>query len=105
MRYVIVGAGGVGGVIGGLLADAGREVALVARGAHGEAIAADGLLVRRPDRDLRVRPPVAPTVARLGLRADDVVVVAVKSQQTAGVLADLAAEEVGGGRATEVLPS
>ncbi|GAA2748690.1 ketopantoate reductase family protein [Amnibacterium kyonggiense] len=104
MRYVIVGAGGVGGVIGGLLADAGREVALVARGAHGDAIAADGLLVRRPDRDLRLRVPVAPTVARLGLAADDVVLIAVKSQQTAGVLADLAAEEVDGRRATDALP-
>lgn len=104
MRYVIVGAGGVGGVIGGLLADAGREVALVARGPHGDAIAADGLLVRRPDRDLRVRPPVAPTVARLGLRSDAVVVIAVKSQQTASVLADLAVEEVDDLRAAEALP-
>ena len=73
MRYVIVGAGGVGGVIGGLLAEAGREVALVARGAHGDAIARDGLVVRRPDRELRLRLSVAPTLAGLGLTAADVV--------------------------------
>ncbi|MFD1721727.1 ketopantoate reductase family protein [Amnibacterium endophyticum] len=104
MRYVVVGAGGVGGVIGGLLAHAGHEVALVARGRHGEAIAAEGLLVRRPGADLRLRTPVAPTVEALGLAADDVVVVAVKSQQTAGVLEQLGAVRVGRERATDVLP-
>ena len=104
MRYVVVGAGAVGGVIGGLLADAGREVALVARGAHGDAIARDGLVVRRPDRDLRLRLPVAPTLEAIGLREDDAVLVAVKSQQTAGVLEQLAALRVGDRRATDALP-
>lgn len=104
MRYVIVGAGGVGGVIGGLLADAGREVALVARGAHGDAIAQHGLVVRRPDRELRLRLPVAPTLAALGLAEGDVVVLAVKSQQTAGVLDQLGALRVGDRRASDALP-
>ncbi|RIX31004.1 ketopantoate reductase family protein [Amnibacterium setariae] len=104
MRYVVVGAGAVGGVIGGLLADAGREVALVARGPHGDAIARDGLVVRRPDRELRLRLPVAPTLEAIGLREDDAVLVAVKSQQTAGVLEQLAALRVGDRRATDVLP-
>jgi 2-dehydropantoate 2-reductase len=104
MRYVIVGAGGVGGVIGGLLAAAGRDVALVARGEHGSAIARDGLVVRRPEGELRLRLPVAPTVAELGLRADDVVVLAVKSQQTAGVLEQLGAEHVDDRRAVDLLP-
>jgi 2-dehydropantoate 2-reductase len=104
MRYVIVGAGGVGGVLGGLLAEAGREVALIARGEHGDAIARDGLVVRRPDAELRLRLPVAPTVARLGLQDEDVVVLAVKSQQTADVLEQLAAEQVGGRGAADALP-
>jgi 2-dehydropantoate 2-reductase len=34
MRYVIVGAGAIGAAMGGLLADVGRDVVLVARGAH-----------------------------------------------------------------------
>ena len=34
MRYVIVGAGALGGCIGAKLAASGQEVALVARGAH-----------------------------------------------------------------------
>ena len=90
MRYVIVGAGGVGGVIGGLLAAAGREVAFVARGEHGDAIARDGLLLRRPEEELRLHVPVAPTIERLGLTPDDAVVLAVKSQHTAAAVADLA---------------
>ena len=38
MRYVVYGAGAVGGVIGGHLHLAGLPVTLVARGAHLEAI-------------------------------------------------------------------
>ena len=49
MRYVVYGAGAVGGVVGGLLSVAGREVALIARGAHLQAIRADGLTVQTPD--------------------------------------------------------
>ena len=38
MRYIIIGAGAVGGTIGGRLFDSGHEVVLVARGAHLEAL-------------------------------------------------------------------
>lgn len=34
MKFVVMGAGGVGGYFGGRLAQAGEEVFLVARGAH-----------------------------------------------------------------------
>jgi len=44
MRIAIVGAGGVGGLLAGLLSRAGRdEVVLVARGATRQAVAAHGL--------------------------------------------------------------
>ncbi|MDQ0958364.1 ketopantoate reductase [Streptomyces sp. B4I13] len=39
MRYVIIGAGAVGGTIAGRLAEAGQQVVLVARGAHRAALA------------------------------------------------------------------
>ena len=45
MRYVVYGAGAVGGVIGGNLHGAGVPTTLVARGAHLEAIRRDGLLL------------------------------------------------------------
>lgn len=45
MRIAIVGAGGVGGLLAGLLARSGTDVGLVARGAHLAAIRAGGLTV------------------------------------------------------------
>ena len=46
MRIAIVGAGAVGGYFGGLLAQAGNHVTLIARGIHLEAIRSKGLEVR-----------------------------------------------------------
>ena len=45
MNIGIIGAGGVGGYLGGMLAQAGHRVILIARGAHLEAIKRDGLNV------------------------------------------------------------
>ncbi len=45
MKIAVMGTGGVGGYFGGLLARAGNEVTFVARGAHLEAIRANGLKV------------------------------------------------------------
>jgi 2-dehydropantoate 2-reductase len=45
-------------------------------------MAADGLLVRSPDDEVRVHPPVAAHVDELGLGPDDVVLLAVKGQDT-----------------------
>ena len=42
MRFVVVGAGAVGGVVGGRLFEHGHEVVLVAQGEHGRAIASSG---------------------------------------------------------------
>lgn len=43
MRVVVLGAGGLGSVLGGYLAESGVEVTLIARPAHAEAINRDGL--------------------------------------------------------------
>ena len=40
MRYIVIGAGAIGGTIGGKLAAGGHEVVLVARGAHLDALRA-----------------------------------------------------------------
>ena len=55
MRYVIIGAGAVGGTIGVRLAEADRDVTLVARGAHLDAIRARGLTLRQPDGEVTAR--------------------------------------------------
>lgn len=86
MRFVVVGAGAIGGLVGGRLAEHGHEVLLVARGAHGAAIAADGLLVRSPDREVSLRVPVVASPADVTFAADDVVLMAVKGQGTPAVL-------------------
>ena len=90
MRFVVLGAGGVGGVVGGRLAQHGHDVVLVARGDHHAAIAADGLLVRSPDDEVRVPVPVVEHPRELELGDDDVVLLAVKGQDTASALRDLA---------------
>ena len=79
MRIAMVGAGGVGGLFGGLLARAGHEVVLVARGAHLLAIRRDGLQVESPLGSFTVRPPASDEPAELG--TVDAVVVAVKAWQ------------------------
>ena len=86
MRFVVVGAGAVGGVVGGRLAQHDHDVVLVARGAHGAAIAADGLLIRSPDDEVRVHVPVVSHPSELTLTADDVVLLAVKGQDTPAAL-------------------
>lgn len=46
MRIAVMGAGGVGGYYGGMLARAGTDVTFMARGAHLEAIREHGLTVK-----------------------------------------------------------
>jgi 2-dehydropantoate 2-reductase len=91
MRFVVMGAGAVGGVVGGRLAQHGHDVVLVARGAHRDAMARDGLLVRSPDDEVRVPVPVVGHPDELSLGSDDVVLLCVKGQDTPSALADLAA--------------
>jgi 2-dehydropantoate 2-reductase len=91
MRFVVVGAGAVGGVLGARLAQHGFDVVLVARGAHGDTIARNGLTLRTPAETVTVKVPVVSSVADLEWRDGDVALVAVKSQATAGVMDELAA--------------
>lgn len=77
MRIAIIGAGGVGGYYGALLARAGCDVSFIARGAHLAAICEGGLRVIGPlgDFTVRVRAGSDPTA----LRTVDAVIVAVKT--------------------------
>ncbi len=106
MRYIIIGAGAVGATIGGRLAEAGGEVVLVARGAHAEALRADGLRLTTADRTRVHRLPVVGEPAELGeLRPDDVLLLTVKTQDAIGALDAWGDAEVsGGGTAAQRLP-
>jgi 2-dehydropantoate 2-reductase len=89
VRYVIIGAGAVGGSLGACLSASNHNVVLVARGSHYEAIRDHGLRFETPDSVEVVPVPVVsdPTDARI--TAGDVVLLAVKSQDTEGALNSL----------------
>jgi 2-dehydropantoate 2-reductase len=89
MRFVIFGAGAIGGVVGARLHQGGHEVALIARGAHYEAIRERGLTIESPNDSAVLSLPVADAPGRLDWRGDEVVMLAVKSQDTAGALVAL----------------
>lgn|SRR5487761_602839 len=82
MRFVVYGAGAVGGVVGGRLFQYGQDVLLIARGDHGRSIAARGLTLASPSGVLSLPVPVVASPEDVGWRDDDVVLVAVKSQDT-----------------------
>lgn len=54
MKYVVIGAGGTGGAIGGYLTKAGKDVTLIARGAHLAAMLEKGLGFETPDGSFSV---------------------------------------------------
>jgi 2-dehydropantoate 2-reductase len=91
MRFVVYGAGAIGGVLGGRLHQAGHEVALIARGAHYRAIASDGLRLKTPDEDVVLEIPTFEHPSAVSWGEDDVVLLTVKTQDSAGALAALAA--------------
>jgi 2-dehydropantoate 2-reductase len=96
MRIAIVGAGGVGGVLAGLLARAGQaQLVVIARGAHGEAIRRDGLRVDSPGGAFTVRVDVVERPADAG--PADAALVAVKAWQVAEVAPSLAPALAAGG--------
>jgi 2-dehydropantoate 2-reductase len=94
MRIIVVGAGAVGGVVAANLALAGTPVVAVARGAHARAIRESGLRYESPSGTKIVDMPVATSVAELDVADGDVVMLGVKSHDTAGVLHDLRAAGV-----------
>ncbi len=89
MRYVIYGAGAIGGVIGARLSTTSKEVALIARGPHLQAIQDGGLSVRAPSETRVLRLPAFRSPAEAGIRPDDVVFLTMKTQDTAAALEDL----------------
>ncbi len=89
MRYIIYGAGGIGGGIGALLTRAGSEVVLIARGDHLTAMRERGLLVRQPGRNETVQVQTASHPDEIDFREGDIVVLTMKGQDTSGALDDL----------------
>ena len=66
MRIAVVGPGGLGGRYGVILAQAGEEVSLIARGAHLRAIREKGLTLRDGDVDVTVEIPATDDPSEVG---------------------------------------
>ncbi len=90
MRFVIYGAGGIGGVIGGRLHQSGHEVVLIARGAHYEAIRSKGLRLQSADEDIVLKIDAFDHPSKVDWNDDDVAILAMKSQDTPPALDALA---------------
>ena len=88
---MVIGAGAIGAPIAAQLFERGHPAVLVARGRNFEAIAEDGVEVATPDHTQRSKVDVVDGISSLTFEPDDVVVLCVKSQDTADALAELAA--------------
>ena len=77
MKFLIAGAGAIGGYIGALMTRAGQDVTLFARGPHLRAMQERGLRVISADGDFEVRPKVVGRLEDAG--PVDVIVLGVKA--------------------------
>lgn len=88
-RYVIYGAGGIGCAIGARLFASGREVVLIARGPHLDAIRERGLTLKTPADTLELRIPAVASPHEVDFREDDVVFLTMRSQDCTDALDEL----------------
>ncbi len=94
MRFVIYGAGGIGGTIGARLHMAGYPVQLIARGEHGAVLQTDGLHFIAPGINKRLKIPTALHPNDVQWASDDLILLCMKTQHTAAALDDLRAAGV-----------
>jgi 2-dehydropantoate 2-reductase len=85
MRILVVGAGSIGGYLGGRLLEAGRDVTFLVRSRRASELARTGLVIRSPVGDVNL--PAPPTVAaeRLG-ETFDLVLLSCKAYDLAGAI-------------------
>jgi len=91
MRFIIYGAGGIGGVIGGHLARTGHDVVLIGRPGHVKAINENGLRLITPTGTHILQIPSVTGPEQIEFTADDVACFCMKGQDTEGALRDLQA--------------
>ncbi|HVW92517.1 MAG TPA: 2-dehydropantoate 2-reductase N-terminal domain-containing protein [Devosia sp.] len=96
MKFVIYGVGAIGGVLAARLALSGVEVAGIARGAQLEAIRKKGLKLRTPEAETVVKLEAVEDPEKLAFDAEDVIVLAMKTQDTPLALQRLRAAGVAG---------
>ena len=78
MKYAIIGAGGTGGCLGFFLQKAGKDVTLITRGKHLEAIRKNGLTIQKLWDESRETLPVKACTAEEYKEIPDVILVCIK---------------------------
>jgi 2-dehydropantoate 2-reductase len=91
VRYVVIGAGAIGGATGGRLHQHGYPVVLVARGANLDALSRVGLRLRDADAEVILDVPTVGDPAAVDWTDDNVVLLATKTHQTRAALDRLVA--------------
>src|SRR5687767_1820676 len=89
MKIAIVGAGAIGGYLGGWLSTSGEDVTFIARGANLEAIRSRGLRVIGEDGTEKVASSARAFEHMSEAGRHDVVLLTVKAHQVAGVATEL----------------
>lgn len=89
-RYIVYGAGAIGGTVGASLFEHGHEVTLIARGPHLAAILDQGLKFDTPEGSRNLPIPAVDHPAKADISGRDVVLLSVKSQDTVVALQELA---------------
>jgi 2-dehydropantoate 2-reductase len=89
MRVVVVGAGAVGGVIGGRLHQHGLDVTLIARGEHLDALQTRGLRLIDGFEDVLLPIPAVASPHDVAWQPGDVAIVATKTQDAEAALDQL----------------
>jgi 2-dehydropantoate 2-reductase len=89
VRIAIVGAGSIGGYLGGLLAAAGDDVTFIARGKNLDAIRADGMRVKTEDGQWTIASNVRVFSKMSDAGPQDTVLLTVKAHQVTAVAGDL----------------
>ena len=89
MKICVIGAGAIGGLVGGRMALAGEDVTLVDLGAHLDAIRRNGLKIIAPDGAETVVKNAKTTDSLATAGPQDIVILALKTQHIAGVAANL----------------
>jgi 2-dehydropantoate 2-reductase len=87
MKYLVIGAGGTGGLIGGYLAIAQHDVTIIARGEHLCAIQSNGLIIKTyGEAPVRITNIKATTEEGIGNQKFDVIFVCVKAYHLNDIL-------------------
>jgi 2-dehydropantoate 2-reductase len=89
MKIAIIGAGAIGGFVGGRLANGGEDVTFMARGATLEALKTSGIRIIMGDGSEQAMPHLRATSDYSAAGPQDVVILALKAHQVEAVAAQV----------------